>query len=736
MKIATITSEPVTTHSGAAPSSFRIKASARAFKILSGFYSDPILAIPRELGANAWDSHVRAGKTDVMFEVHAPNSLEPWYSIRDFGTGLSKNAIEQIYTTYFESTKTQDNDSDGCMGLGSKTPFNYTENFSVTSWYEGFKHVYNCFIDGHGVPSILHFASEPSSEPNGVEVKLAIKANDISMFVDKIRNAYSPFRFRPVIKGAVITYPDVTHLFKGNDWAIREPDANHRYNAHRSYAYMGNYSYPIDVDKLFSGNRYSDQNYTTVTNILNGCSLELYFNIGDLEVAPNKEQLQYDADQKTQKAIIKAAVKAHDELKKQVDAAIEKPSTYWEAMNLYRKYSSHNSPYHVIGGIIGSIEINFNKEKISSTEIMVSRLNDVTGLDAAVPANSTFGLHYGHYSIDEYEFNSRTNKLRNSSRRRSRYYNSNGHKNCYSALSDTLFFITNDTKLRSSKISHYLKTTFPDGKYPSLHVVSDLTGNKVWDAHKKYLGLPSDKIINIDTLPRAPIAPRQTTTAKTNEIHCYKIGTNDYWSTSELEVDSNGTYYYIDYLYTNMVYKDETVSDALSKMVIGYASENKLIKGAKEIYGINRKNQYMLKTGTWVNLMELVDKHVQANPDKIAHEMYVNNIYLPKVNNSHNMRSRINKVGIVDHINLKKTKNLIEKFISLNLNSTPTDMNLVALGTFLKIKEKKLSTFDDSVFELMTEFNKKYLHLFEIIDTYSATAQKLATLINFIDSHS
>lgn len=37
---------------------FQIKASAKAFRILSGFYTDPVGAIPRELGANAWDAHV------------------------------------------------------------------------------------------------------------------------------------------------------------------------------------------------------------------------------------------------------------------------------------------------------------------------------------------------------------------------------------------------------------------------------------------------------------------------------------------------------------------------------------------------------------------------------------------------------------------------------------------------------------------------------------------------------
>ena len=174
MIITETVSSPVLTSIGTVSSKFKIKASAKAFKILSGFYSEPILAIPRELGANAWDSHVKAKNTDKMFEVHAPNTLEPWFSIRDFGTGLTPEAIDKVYTTYFESTKTEENDSDGCMGLGSKTPFNYTENFTVSSWVDGIKYVYNCFIDEAGGPNILPLVQERSNEHNGVEVKFAV----------------------------------------------------------------------------------------------------------------------------------------------------------------------------------------------------------------------------------------------------------------------------------------------------------------------------------------------------------------------------------------------------------------------------------------------------------------------------------------------------------------------------------------------------------------------------------
>ena len=76
---------------------FRIKNSAKAFSILSsGLYANKIRAIIRELSCNAVDSHVDAGKADTPFDVHLPNSLEPWFAIRDYGTGLTNDQVTNI----------------------------------------------------------------------------------------------------------------------------------------------------------------------------------------------------------------------------------------------------------------------------------------------------------------------------------------------------------------------------------------------------------------------------------------------------------------------------------------------------------------------------------------------------------------------------------------------------------------------------------------------------------------
>ena len=154
---------------------FRIRNSAKAFNILSsGLYANKIRAIIRELSCNAVDSHIAAGKQDTPFDVHLPNQLEPWFSIRDYGTGLNHDQVTNIYTTYFESTKTNSNDFIGALGLGSKSPFSYTDNFTVTAIQNGRKGIYSAFINDVGVPSIALMNEEQVTEPNGVEVKFSV----------------------------------------------------------------------------------------------------------------------------------------------------------------------------------------------------------------------------------------------------------------------------------------------------------------------------------------------------------------------------------------------------------------------------------------------------------------------------------------------------------------------------------------------------------------------------------
>ena len=261
---------------------FRIRNSAKAFNILSsGLYANKIRAIIRELSCNAVDSHVAAGRAHVPFDVHLPTPLEPHFSIRDYGTGLDHEQVTNIYTTYFESTKTDSNDFIGALGLGSKSPFSYTDNFTVTAIRDGRKGVYTAFINEAGVPSIALMSEDQTTDPNGVEIKFAVEdRRDFYNFAGEAGTVYKYFSLRPVVSGPDFTFDDV-------EYETRDiiPGVSSVKDGRTSRAVMGNIAYPIDVPN-------AKEAIGPLAGLLE-CGLLMQFGIGELDFQASREGLSY-----------------------------------------------------------------------------------------------------------------------------------------------------------------------------------------------------------------------------------------------------------------------------------------------------------------------------------------------------------------------------------------------------------------------------------------------------------
>jgi hypothetical protein len=304
---------------------FKIKASAKAFSILSsGLYANKVRAIIRELSCNAVDSHVAAGKQETPFDVHLPNSLEPWFSIRDYGTGLTHEQVTSIYTTYFESTKTDSNDYIGALGLGSKSPFSYTDNFTVTAIKDGKKGIYTAFINEQGVPSIALMMTEETNEPAGVEIKFSVNDRyDFSKFIDEARGVYTYFKLRPVVTGFD------SFQFRDVEYETKDviPGVHTYKDSRRSVAIMGNIAYPIDVPD--ADNSLGELRYMI------GCGLELHFAIGELDFQASREGLSYIPQ--TINAIKRKLVALNKQLAVHVAAEADKISNLWERAEFLSK---------------------------------------------------------------------------------------------------------------------------------------------------------------------------------------------------------------------------------------------------------------------------------------------------------------------------------------------------------------------------------------------------------------
>lgn len=180
-------------------SGFKIQASSKAFDILSSnIYKHKVRAVVREISCNAVDSHTAAGNPDPI-QVHLPTRLESHFSVRDYGTGLSDEDVREIFTTYFCSTKTSSNDFVGALGLGSKSPFCLVDSFTVTSYFNGTKNLYSCYRDENGEPQVALLTSDDTTEPNGVEVSMAVEDRHIDEFTEEATEVYFYFNQIPEI---------------------------------------------------------------------------------------------------------------------------------------------------------------------------------------------------------------------------------------------------------------------------------------------------------------------------------------------------------------------------------------------------------------------------------------------------------------------------------------------------------------------------------------------------------
>jgi hypothetical protein len=303
---------------------FTIKANAKAFKVLiDGLYSDKVKSIVRELWTNAYDSHIMAGTPDKPFTCILPTRFEPVFSVRDYGVSLSHNSVMGLYTTVFESTKDETNDQVGQLGLGSKSPFAYTDTFSVTSYLDGVKRMYSAYIDASGVPTIALLGEDTTDEPNGLEVGFPTKEEDISAFIRAASSVVLGFDVAPEFKGQVIDATPPERGIEGTGWYIaKNPDDLPHSGA---FARQGCVLYPLSRTVFM----FEDSIYYEMLD----CPIVIDFEIGQLDISASRESLSYD--DRTKKNIEKRL----SEIKPEMLAVVEEKKKDLKTLFDFKNFS-------------------------------------------------------------------------------------------------------------------------------------------------------------------------------------------------------------------------------------------------------------------------------------------------------------------------------------------------------------------------------------------------------------
>ena len=310
---------------------FTIAASAKAFEVLSSnLYQNKTLAVIREITCNAADAHRAAGLPISKIEVHLPTYSEMWFAVRDYGSGLSTDDVLSLYTTYFRSTKDNDNTQIGGFGLGSKSPFAVADQFTVTSWHGGMKTTFVCYKE-NGTPQVREVGSVPCGTDTGLEVRVAVTSasGNPTVWQTEARRLFQWWPVAPklnmdVLSGGTLAR-DPTNILLASDTLVDGLPAWSIHYTHDKTVVMGGVPYRLDLTAIPAFPE-------ALTRVVATLGFHLALPIGTVNISPSREALSYDPP--TCKALINAVSSFAKQLVAGMEDLIAKQPTLAAAREL------------------------------------------------------------------------------------------------------------------------------------------------------------------------------------------------------------------------------------------------------------------------------------------------------------------------------------------------------------------------------------------------------------------
>lgn len=222
---------------------------AHIMEVLSGLYGDPAMAVVREYSTNAIDSQVENGVKRPI-EITSPSWTDSNFSVRDYGCGMDVNDIRNIYALYGASTKRNSNDFNGSLGLGSKSAFSYSNQFTVESIKDGIKTIVVVSKDEEGMGQMTIVAETATDDASGT--KITVPVSSVPIFIGAI-NTFAK-RLSPglaLVDGKELsewgTYKKVLGTIRDSNGNIVINGIYHTeqyYYGDNDRVYMGGVSYP------------------------------------------------------------------------------------------------------------------------------------------------------------------------------------------------------------------------------------------------------------------------------------------------------------------------------------------------------------------------------------------------------------------------------------------------------------------------------------------------------------
>jgi len=304
--------------------------------------------------------------------------------------------------------------------------------------------------------------------------------------------------------------------------------------------------------------------------------------------------------------------------------------------------------------------------------------------------------------------------------------------------------------IKSARLRHHLRTKFATGTFPTCFIITDTSkNNEHFFAHMKYFGWDNSIVTNIDALPKPPAVPRQKRTAGTDEIFYADIsefikptlkhynGPHAHFSKKAATFDSTGTYYYVDFFYSDPVWNNGKNISQYMTDVIKILVANNLNNGANVIYGINVKNKNLLKVGKWINIFDIVKKTVLAEKEKHEQKLYLCDARVDFENTAAIYQLLTRHPSLITNLKSEDTRKMFQTFVKVYGDLAKNDNNSNNFLRLFDIKAKKHADLGIDPKAFKKNLDEKYMGVFDLAsDYYSNKLAAVYKLINFIDEKS
>ena len=552
--------------------------------------------------------------------------VEPWFSIRDYGVGMSTEELETIYTTYFDSNKTHSNKFVGQMGLGSKTPFCVSDSFTVVSIQDGVKTTVVNYLDDY-VPNFSIINTEETDEESGTEVTFTPTTqgedghgNDIFEKLKEV--SLQVFPFFDVVPNVTVgqkplEIPQVDKLFEGTDWYALRSSLNH-YD--ESWIIMGNVAYPftfehIDdvVDRETSG---WDAKYEYRDLVNRGIVIDVP--IGKLDVTASRESIGWT--ESARKYMFKRVEGVISEIRKQVEARLNLCTTYWDAKLMYNEMVGINT--HPQGESSHGIIENFKwKKNLEWNEVA---LQDSFGNEySKLPR---IGAHNG---VSPQAF-----WLGSPARKRHSYENEyvvRQEINLHMTYNENLEIYVDDLeKGHVARLRYYLRK---DENRNKICLLVNPKNDYELRKFRKFLterGVPM-KLVKVSSLEKPPRTSIQGSN-KTSGLVGYILDEGQSWwynprsNWEEVELDLTDvseTNYYVPIKNWKIVNGESDFNEHSIGDLIKVARRIVDVDGKFHVHGIKKVYvKKVAKLSNWVNVFDLVYDYVVKNCRNKNHAIY------------------------------------------------------------------------------------------------------------------